>query len=67
MGLLGESVADCMKTSGTDPENIEPGGATVQIIRLNRGAQFFFCLTYKSEQGGVRRVRPLLIRAWTLI
>ena len=38
--------------AGADPENVEPGGANL-----------FFDFTYKGEQGGVRRVRPLLIRA----
>ena len=40
------------------------GAQTVWIIRVNRGggggANLFFGLTYKGEQGGVRRVRPPL-------
>ena len=40
-------------------QNILNQGA--QQYKYNRGAQIylFFCLTYKGEQGDVRRLRPL--------
>ena len=42
--------------TGADPENIEPGGACINHQAEPGGANLFFCLTYKGEQGGVRRV-----------
>ena len=48
-------------TSGADPENVEPGGANSNNYQTEPGgANLFFGLTYKGEQGGVRRVRPPL-------
>ena len=45
--------------AGADPENIEPGGANIIEYQTEPGApNNFFCITYKGEQGGVRRVRP---------
>ena len=47
--------------SGADPENVEPGGANnINYQTEPGGANLFFGLTYKGEQGGVRRVRPPL-------
>ena len=41
-----------LSCTGADPENIEPRGVTVLIIRLSRGAQiYFFRLIYKGKQG----------------
>ena len=46
---------------GADPENVEPGGANSKNHQTEPGgANLFFGLTYKGEQGGVRRVRPPL-------
>ena len=45
---------------GADPENIESGGATVYNYQAEPGGANYFCLAYKGEQGGVRRVHPPL-------
>ena len=46
--------------SGADPENVEPGGANSKNYQTEPGgADLFFGLAYKGEQGRVRRVRPL--------
>ena len=49
---------------GADPENIEPGGATVYIIRLNRGggggAQIYiFVLHIRANRGRAPDAPPL--------
>ena len=50
-----------MVKPGADPENVEPGGAnSINYQTEPGGVDLFFGLTYKSEQGGVRRVRPPL-------
>ena len=47
--------------TGADPENVEPGGANSKNYQTEPGgADLFFGLAYKGEQGGVRRVRPPL-------
>ena len=44
-----------------DPENVKPGGVNSMNYQTEAGgANLFFGLTYKGEQGGVRRVRPPL-------
>ena len=41
-----------MLSTGADPENIEPGGATYKLSgRTGGGRIFIFCITYKGEQG----------------
>ena len=46
--------------SGADPENIEPGGATVLIIRLNRVRKFiFFVLDIRANRGRAPDAPPL--------
>ena len=53
-----EKIAD---NTGADPENVEPGGAnSINYQTEPGGANLFFSLAYKGEQGGVRRVRPPL-------
>ena len=54
-------MVDQIRCTGADPENVEPGGAnSINYQTEQGGATLFFCLTYKGEQGGVRRVHPSL-------
>ena len=58
--LLWSLKSSYIPEAGADPENIEPGGANSKNYQTEPGAvNLFFGLTYKVEQGGVRRVRPL--------
>ena len=47
------------RTTGADPENVEPGGANGKNYQTEPGgANLFFGLTYKGEQGACAGCAP---------